>query len=136
MEENSSFLGKGWSFPPAFNKLSATVEMTSEEADIGKSLEIILTTVPGERVMRPLFGCNLAGKVFEAMNTTEIQQVINTVAKSILLYEPRIDVTDISLDIEDSLEGKYLVQLEFVIRSTNSRRNIVFPFYNHEATEM
>ena len=112
------------------------MEVTSEEADIGKSLEIILTTVPGERIMRPLFGCNLAGKVFEAMNATEIQQVINTVAKSILLYEPRIDVTDISLDIEDSLEGKYMIQIEFVIRSTNSRRNIVFPFYNHEATEM
>ena len=125
MVDKASFLGIGWSFPPSFNKYSATVDMTTEEADIEKSLEIILTTQPGERIMRPLFGCNLIGKVFEAMNSTETQQVINTVKKSILLYEPRIDVTDIYMDVEDSLEGKFLVHIEFVIRSTNSRRNIV-----------
>ena len=136
MENQASFLGIGWSFPPSFNKNTSTVEMTTEEADIEKSMEIILTTLPGERLMNPLFGCNLIGKVFEAMNSTEIHQIINTVEKSILLYEPRIDVTDIYMDIEDAFEGKFLIHIEYVIRSTNSRRNIVFPFYQKEATEL
>src|SRR5690606_26760283 len=85
-----SFLGRGWSFPPTFSKSARDVLMTSDEEDIQKSLEILLSTTIGERFLQPSFGCNLESFVFEPMNAT-IQTLIKiTVKDAILLFEARI----------------------------------------------
>jgi len=131
-----SFLGTGWGFPPEFNKATTNVEMISNEADISNCLEILLTTRPGERVMRPDFGCNLDELIFEPLTTTFKTYMKDLILTAILFYEPRIDVNKIDLDDLGELEGRILITVDYTIRATNSRFNFVFPFYKKEATSL
>src|SRR5215213_4828140 len=90
-EQNfNSFLGTGWAFPPAFNHNTGTTEMVSAEEDINQSLNILLSTSLGERVMQPQYGCNLQDYLFEPLNATVIGFIKDLVTNAILFYEPRI----------------------------------------------
>jgi uncharacterized protein len=129
-----SFLGTGWGFPPSFSNQAAEVEMLSDEADIQSSLGILLSTRPGERVMRPDFGCNLEELVFEPLTTTFKTYIKDLITTAILYYEPRIEVDNIELDDTGELEGRILISIEYTVKATNSRFNFVFPFYKNEAT--
>lgn len=133
---NKSFLGTGWGFPPAFSNKAAEVGMLSDEADIKSSLEILLTTRPGERVMRPDYGCNLDELVFEPLTTTFKTYIKDLITTAILYYEPRIEVNTIELDDTGELEGRILISIDYTISATNSRFNFVFPFYKNEATDL
>ncbi|MBQ4805310.1 GPW/gp25 family protein [Aquimarina sp. MMG015] len=136
MENKNSFLGTGWGFPPEFNKTAKHVLMTSNEEDIKKSLEILLTTRLGERIMVPNYGCNLDELLFKPLDRTLKTFVIELIKTAILYHEPRIDVIKIDISETDELEGKLLVKIDYLIRSTNSRRNVVFPFYKEEGTNI
>jgi phage baseplate assembly protein W len=132
----NSFLGTGWSFPPAFNKEAGTVEMVSDEQDIKQSLDILLSTSLGERVMQPKYGCNLNDYLFEDLNSSTIGYIKDRVANSILYYEPRITVEKIDVTGDDSgdlLEGRFTITVEYTIPGTNSRFNYVYDFYKNEA---
>lgn len=133
---NLPFLGRGWSFPPTFHRSSGGVEMLEQEADIASSLEILLTTVPGERVMSPDFGCNLQELVFESLDTTLKTLMADKIETAILYYEPRIDVEEVILDDSRELEGVVLIEITYRVRATNSRFNFVFPFYKIEGTDI
>ena len=133
---NDDFLGRGWSFPPAFNREIFGVEMTEKKIDIEKSLHILLSTATGERVMQPKYGCNMEELVFESLNTTTKTLMKDKIETAILYFEPRIDVTKIELNDSNQLEGEILIEIEYVIRATNSRFNFVFPYYKNEATEL
>lgn len=132
----NSFLGTGWNFPPLFDKSIASVDMISEEADVQSSLEILLTTRPAERIMRPDYGCNLDELLFEPLTTTFKTYIKDLVSTAILYHEPRIEVNKIELDDSGELDGKVVIAIEYTIRSTNSRYNFVFPFYRNEGTEI
>jgi len=136
MNTNKAFLGRGWSFPPAFNPFIKRVEMLENEADIASSLEILLTTSPGERVMIPDYGCNLDELVFEALDTTTKTLVADKIESAILYFEPRIDVEKVNVDSSRELEGVVLIELVYRVRTTNSRFNFVFPFYKQEGTDI
>ncbi|POY37290.1 hypothetical protein C3K47_05865 [Solitalea longa] len=136
MSIKTSFLGTGWGFPPKFDKKTASVVMISNEEDINSSLEILLSTRPGERVMQPTYGCNLDELLFEPLTTTFKTYIKDLVATAILYFEPRIDVNRIELDDSQELEGKVLIIVEYTIRSTNSRLNFVYPYYIKEGTEV
>ncbi len=131
-----NFLGRGWSFPPTFNLEVSGVEMLEQEADIASSLEILLSTVPGERVMLPEFGCNLEDLLFENLDTTTKTLMTDIIETAILYFEPRIDLEKVSLDSSRELEGVVLIELIYRVRSTNSRFNFVFPFYKQEGTDI
>ena len=131
-----SFLGTGWSFPPAFTKASSQVEMLSDEADIQSSLEILLSTRRGERVMQHKYGCNLDEMLFEPLTTTFKTYIQDMIKTAILYFEPRIDAKKIELDDSREAEGVVLVVIEYVVRSTNSRFNYVYPFYKSEGTQV
>jgi hypothetical protein len=131
-----SFLGTGWGFPPKFDRIASEVEMISDEEDINSSLEILLTTRQGERVMRPDYGCNLDELVFEPLTTTFKTYITDLIATAILYYEPRVDVNKIELDDTGELDGRILIVIEYTIRATNSRYNFVFPFYRNESTDL
>jgi len=136
MATEGSFLGRGWSFPPAFDKESRTVEMVLGEDDINESLKILLSTSIGERVLNPLYGCNLRDYQFEPVNNTYLGFLTDLVARAILFFEPRIVVENIAInDAADgqSLEGKVLISVTYVIAGTNTRNNFVYPFYLREA---
>lgn len=133
---NLPFLGRGWSFPPTFSEALNAVNMLEQEADIASSLEILLTTAPGERVMLTDFGCNLEELVFESLDTTLKTLMADKVASAILYYEPRIDVEKVNLDTSRETEGVILIEVIYRVRATNSRFNFVFPFYKEEGTDI
>jgi uncharacterized protein len=128
-----SFLGTGWGFPPQFTKSITQVEMLSDAEDISSSLEILLSTRQGERIMRPDYGCNLDELVFEPLTTTFKTYIKDLIQTAILYHEPRIDVNKIELDDTGELEGRIIISIEYTIRSTISKFNFVFPFYKNEA---
>lgn len=136
MEETKSFLGRGWSFPPEFDKGNRAMKMLEDEADIESSLEILLSTRLGERVMVPKYGCNLDELLFKPLNLTVKTYVIDLIKTAILYFEPRIDVTKIEIDPTDELNGVLLINIEYIVRTTNSRKNMVYPFYKEEGNEL
>ncbi|MEX2512682.1 MAG: GPW/gp25 family protein [Cyclobacteriaceae bacterium] len=131
MLEENSFLGKGWSFPPSFDENSKEVKMLSGTEDIQSSLQILLSTRLGERLMQPRFGCNTDEMVFEIMDTTFKTEMKKRIEVSILLFEPRIDLEKIELT-QNELEGKILISVDYIVRVTNTRGNLVYPFYLSE----
>jgi phage baseplate assembly protein W len=133
MAEENSFLGKGWSFPPRFDSRTGELIMSVEEQDIQESLHILLTTRVGERIIQPDYGCDLTDFIFESLNTTNKTYIRDLVETAVLYYEPRIDIERLDFDVNDN-EGVVNMHLQYVIRSTNSRSNIVFPFYKNEAS--
>jgi phage baseplate assembly protein W len=136
MDTEKSFLGRGWSFPPEFQKETGAVKMLEDESDIKSSLEILLATRPGERIMLPEYGCNLEELLFKPMNLTLKTYVIDLIKTAILYHEPRIDVNKIDIDPADELNGVLMINIDYTIRTTNSRKNMVFPFYKEEGNEL
>lgn len=136
MEMTKSFLGRGWSFPPEFNRGARSVKMLEDEADIKSSLEILLSTRLGERVMVPDYGCNLDELLFKPLNLTLKTYVTDLIKTAILYYEPRIDLNKVEIDPSDELNGVLLINLDYTIRTTNSRKNMVYPFYKEEGNEL
>jgi uncharacterized protein len=134
--EQDDFLGKGWGFPPTFIAPVQGIEMTEKVEDINRSLHILLTTRMGERIMQPKYGCNMDEMVFEPLSTTIKTIIKDKIKTAILYFEPRIDVTSISMDTTNELEGEIILEIEYVVRATNSRFNFVFPFYINEGTEL
>jgi uncharacterized protein len=132
----SSFLGIGWSFPPTFNPGTGTVDLVRNVEDINQSLNILLSTSLGERVMQPKYGCNLSDYLFESLNSSVIGMIKERVERSILFYEPRIIAEKIEVTTADSfdlVEGKFTITIEYTIPGTNSRFNYVYDYYNNEA---
>lgn len=142
LKESTSFLGKGWSFPPEFLIPPEVTEpvkpgrvvMIADEEDIRQSLEILLSTKPGERVMRPDFGCDLGSLSFEPITSSLKSFVKDLIKTSILYHEPRITVEDVALNADQAQEGKIVITIEYIVRTTNTRTNFVFPFYKQDAT--
>jgi phage baseplate assembly protein W len=136
MDTDKSFLGRGWSFPPQFNKETRAVNMLEDEDDIKSSLEILLTTRLGERIMVPGYGCNLDELLFKPLDLTLKTYVVDLIKTAILYHEPRIDVNKIKIEPDNELEGLLMINIDYTIRTTNSRKNMVFPFYKEEGNEL
>ena len=134
--KNNDFLGRGWSFPPSFDSSTKGLEMTDKVLDIQKSLEILLSTRVGERVMQPKYGCNLDELVFEALDTSTKTIILDKIRTAILYFEPRIDVQKLEMNTENELEGVIIVKIDYIVRATNSRFNFTFPYYKNEGTEL
>lgn len=132
----NEFIGIGWGFPPAFDLTLQSVVMAEMNDDIQQSLEILLTTRVGERIMEPQYGCNMDDLVFEALDTTLATLIRDRIETAILYFEPRITVQNIDLDTTGELEGRIIARIDYIIRATNSRFNFVYPFYYHEGTEL
>ena len=135
MEDNKSFLGRGWAFPVTFSEESYQVHMSEEEEDIQQSLIILLNTTLGERIMRPDYGANMEDLLFEALNVTTANMIANRIKKAILFHEPRVKTEDIDLR-PDYNEGRVEVLVKYIIIATNNRRNLVYPYLFTEATDL
>src|SRR5690348_14774516 len=133
----NSFLGTGWAFPVQFDVDAATVDMVSDYKDIEESLDILLSTSLGERVMQPDYGCNLNDYMFESLSSTLIGIIKQKVTNAILYYEPRIVAEKVDVTADDSfdlIEGKFTISVEYSIPQTNSRFNYVYDYYLNEAS--
>lgn len=133
--ENKTFLGIGWSFPPEFGGVSNSTIMSSDEENIRQSLQILLSTSPGERVNRYDYGCPIQKYVFEILDVTTQTLLEEEIKKSVTLYEPRIDLESVTFEVEQE-KGLLLIKLEYVIHQTNRRSNMVYPFYLNEGTDI
>jgi phage baseplate assembly protein W len=129
-------IGRGWSFPPAFNSAIASVEMLTGEEDINSSLEILFTTATGERILLADYGCDLKPYLFEPLTTTMKTLIADKIKTAILYYEPRIKVEAVELIDDGALEGRIVIDIQYRVRTTNSRYNFVFDYYIKEGTEM
>jgi uncharacterized protein len=129
-----AFLGTGWGFPPTFSRPLQGVEMVSGVADIRESLHILFSTAQGERVMVPLYGCDLWRMVFRDLTTTLLTELKDMVEQAIVLWEPRIDLLAVDVVQDLAEDGLVRIEVDFVVRRTNTRSNFVYPFYLREAT--
>ncbi|HTE28505.1 GPW/gp25 family protein [Flavitalea sp.] len=132
----NSFLGTGWAFPPTFDPETGQVEMVSDVKDINESLNILLSTSLGERVMQPKYGCDMQEYIFEPLNSSLIGFIRDRIENALLVYEPRIDAERIEVTQADSfdlIEGKFFISIEYTIPGTNSRFNYVYDYYLNEA---
>lgn len=132
MTHKKDFLGRGWSFPPRFG--AHGLAMVSAEEDIRESLLILLSTMPGERIMQPAYGCALKMHVFETINERSLAVIRDVISKAILFFEPRVILERIDINDVDQYEGKLDINIHYIVRTTNNRYNLVYPFYFSEAT--
>lgn len=133
--DTGGFLGQGWSFPPTFTRSGNTLELVKAEEDIKQSLYILLSTTMGERVMRSDFGANLMQQVFEPMDAGFKPFVTSIISDAITLYEPRINLDGVDVFV-DNEEGRIELTVNFTVISSNSRANIVYPYYLNEGTNV
>ena len=136
MSVERNFLGTGWAFPPVFDRKTKGTAMVSTEKDIHESLRILLGTAPGERVMHPSYGCGLNRMVFESINESTITEIKDIVQKAILHFEARITLEDVYVDTSNAYHGELKIGLEYTIRTTNTRMNVVYPFYLREGASL
>ena len=131
-DDRKAILGRGWAMPVTLDPRTGLVASAAYEQDIRQSILIILETAPGERVMRPNFGCGIHELVFAAVDSTTLQRVRSTVEEALRRCEARIDVLGVNVDEAATTEGKLEVEIEYRVRKTNQTGNLVFPFYFRE----
>ena len=131
MPIEKDFLGRGWSFPPAFDKNNEDVMMLSGKEDIESSLQLLLSTTIGERVMQPRYGCDLKQFLFDPTSVQMTAYIEKLVEEAILYFEPRIKPGSVELAVDG---GKLEITIAYTIKATNSRSNYVFPFNIEEGT--
>jgi phage baseplate assembly protein W len=127
-DDNADFVGRGISFPMRVDQ-SGALALTSGGADIDGSLRMVLTTAPGERLMRPQFGCRIWDLLFEPINANTIGLMAESVRDAVSQWEPRVDLEDVVIEPDPRDHSRVMINLKYKVRTTNDRRNLVYPFY-------
>ncbi len=121
-------IGKGWSFPPRIDPQGG-LSLTNERDELDQSIQIILGTSPGQRVMRPTFGCRLHELVFAPNNSQTAAQARRYVEEALGMWEPRIHVTKVEVHPDDQDASRLIIEIEYKIKVTHDKRSLVYPFY-------
>lgn len=127
------FLGRGWAFPPRIS--GGDLATVSAETDIEQAIRIILETPPGSRVMRPDFGIGLKRMVFNPLSFSTLSIVQFRIEQALLLWEPRIDVKSVKIQLDSEQPGRLLINIRYLVRESNTIANFVYPFYLTEARQ-
>jgi phage baseplate assembly protein W len=133
---NRQFLGAGWAFPLRTDA-TGSIALVSQEREVAESIRIILGTAPGERPMRPEFGCAIHDLVFAPADATTAGQLSYHVRQALERWEPRIDLQDVTVHFDAVDTGTLLIDIHYTLQNTNDPRNLVFPFYvipTHDTT--
>jgi phage baseplate assembly protein W len=128
MHGTQDFIGAGWNFPLQVDPTNA-IALASHVRDIEQAIEIIIRTAPGERPMRPEFGCRIQDHLFSPMNDATLAAIANDVRRALEVWEPRIDVGDVKVLFDRNDLGMAHIDVGYQIRGYNDERNLVFPFY-------
>lgn len=134
MNDDPTFLGTGWGFPPSFDPASRGAVLASRDEDVSQSLWILLSTTPGERVMQPTFGCGVKKLVFEPITESTLTEMRDLIRRAVLFFEPRVTLETVEFGLDRLMEGEIDIRLVYRLRTTNSRANLVFPLYLHEGS--
>jgi len=124
-------LGVGWAFP--VKPVAGRLQWARYEADVEQAIEIILRTSPGERVMEPAFGAGLRDYVFAGNSAVTHRRVEESVRRALVDFEPRITVEQVRARAADDEPNLMEVEIDYVVRRSNTSFNRVFPFYLNEA---
>lgn len=131
--EQKGFLGRGWRMPVKLDLRTGQVAEVEYEEDIRQSIRIIIETAPGERVMRPNFGCGIHELVFAPMDSLTLQRVCSVIEDALRHYEARIELIEVTVDETPELsDGRLQIEVDYRVRKTNQVGNLVFPFYFRE----
>ena len=125
----NSFLGRGWMFPVGVNPATGRIAMSDAEQDIREAIRIILETAPGERLMRPDFGCGIHDLVFSTISRATLGLFESRLREAIIKWEPRVEIVRVDISTREASNGKLEIELTCRVRETNNEFNLVFPFY-------
>jgi phage baseplate assembly protein W len=121
-------LGTGLAFPLSVDSRGG-IAMVREESDVDQAIAIILGTAPGERPMRPEFGCGVHDYVFDTIDASTVGRMEEEVRNALTRWEPRIDVVGLDFDLDGVDRGELMIRIDYRVRATNHYRNLVYPFY-------
>ncbi|HAH10669.1 MAG TPA: baseplate protein [Alphaproteobacteria bacterium] len=133
--DSGDFLGRGWAFPVGqvkHNDGSVDIRNVSAETDIQQSIRIIIGTAPGERVMRPEFGCGIHALTFAVIDMSTLNRIEAAVRDALTRYEARIELNNVRVSAGDSINGVLDIEIDYRVRKTNQSGNFVYPFYFRE----
>ncbi len=125
---NREFLGQGWAYPLQIDPRGGFA-LARGERDIEQSIRLILETMPGERVMRPEFGCRAKELIFAPRNASTQGQLIEYVEYALTRWEPRIEVLSVEAEDDPANDGAWLVEIRYKVKDTHDQRSIVYPFF-------
>ena len=132
--DNTAFLGTGWSFPPEFSESGRNLVTVSGEEDVRQSLQILLGTRLNERILQEDYGSSLHDFVFEEAGSDFLNQVRSMIAEAILYHESRVELNDVQLEQDEIEDGLLYIVIDYTIAASNTRFNMVYPFYIQEAS--
>ena len=125
---SEEFIGRGWAFPLRTDSTGG-IAMVSREREVEEAIRLILGTTPGERPMRPEFGCRIDDFIFGLADGTTANEITVEVKRALLRWEPRIDVEDVVVSFDALDQSLLYIDVRYSLRQSNDRRNLVFPFY-------
>ena len=128
MNDVSDLIGRGWTFPVQLNARGGIMLATGTD-EINAALRMIIGTAPGERVMRPEFGCRIWDLLYQPIDANTLGQIETATREAIQQWEPRIDLVEVNAVPDDETDGLVNVEVTYIMRPTNDRRNLVYPFY-------
>lgn len=128
MSTPADFLGNGFRFPMGVDQRGG-IALSSGPGDVDKAIRVILLTAPGERVMRPQFGCRIWDLLFEPVNANTMGLMAAAVRDALAQWEPRIEVESVVVEPDANDASHVRIRIDYRLRVTNDRRNLVYPFY-------
>ena len=131
----TEIIGSGLAFPLQVDRRGG-IALARDEQDIDQAIQLILGTAPGERPMRPEFGCGVHDFVFDTIDAGTVGRMEEAIRSALKRWEPRIEVRSVSFDVSHAVEGLLTIDIGFTVRATNTDRNLVYPFYVIPAEEM
>ena len=131
----TDLLGSGLAFPLQVDRLGG-IALASGEQDIDQAIELILSTAPGERPMRPEFGCGVHDFVFDSIDASTVAKMEDAIRDALDHWEPRVIVETVEFNLDGAHEGLLMIDIGYRVRATNTLRNLVYPFYVIPAEEL
>jgi uncharacterized protein len=124
----AEILGSGIAFPLQVDRRGG-IALAHDETDVDQAIQLILSTAPGERPMRPEFGCGVHDFVFDTIDARTVARMETEIRSALDRWEPRIEVTGVDFDLTGVAGGELLINIAYCLRATNHMRNLVYPFY-------
>jgi phage baseplate assembly protein W len=131
----TEIIGSGLAFPLQVDRRGG-IALARDEIDIEQAIELILATAPGERPMRPEFGCGVHDFVFDTIDASTIGKMEVAIREALDRWEPRVIVETVEFDLDEIADGRLIIEIKYRIRVTNTIRNLVYPFYVIPAEEL
>ncbi len=128
VDTTHDFVGTGWAFPPAASS-GGGIALVTHTTELEQAIKIIVMTYPGERPMRPRFGCRLRDFVFRPADNSTANELAIEVKSAVQQWEPRVDVEQVIVTPDPDQRNRLNLEIVYVIKHTNDQRNLVFPFY-------